>query len=212
VQGVSGPAVLAAGAGVVLIWSGVKGASVTGALRSLLSGRAPSGAEVYPLGAPGAVAGSASVVGSASGSAIAQDGLSYVGRPYLWEGASPSGFDCSGLVNWVLGHDLGLPIPGEPGGGFTGASHGPDTLVWLAWPGKTHLSRGQVQAGDLVIWQSHMGIAINGSQYVSAYDSAEGVVVHSIDGGGPPGELATYWQLDAAAQPGAGHKERWLGK
>ena len=43
-QGVNGLAVAATGAGVLLVWSGVKGASVTGSLRSLLSGHQPSGA------------------------------------------------------------------------------------------------------------------------------------------------------------------------
>ena len=33
-----------------------------------------------------------------------------LGVPYRWGGASPSGFDCSGLVMWVYGR-LGLSLP-----------------------------------------------------------------------------------------------------
>ena len=38
---------------------------------------------------------------------IAQQEL---GVPYVWGGASPAGFDCSGLVQWVYGQD-GIKIP-----------------------------------------------------------------------------------------------------
>lgn len=49
---------------------------------------------------------------SASGQAIAADALRYKGAPYVWGGAKPSGWDCSGFVNYVIGHDLGMTIPG----------------------------------------------------------------------------------------------------
>src|SRR5688572_1085201 len=33
-----------------------------------------------------------------------------LGTPYRWGGASPRGFDCSGLVSWVYGR-LGVELP-----------------------------------------------------------------------------------------------------
>lgn len=33
-----------------------------------------------------------------------------LGAPYAYGGASPSGFDCSGLVSWVYGR-LGIDLP-----------------------------------------------------------------------------------------------------
>jgi hypothetical protein len=51
--GVSAGAVASALAGSLLIWSGVTGASLTQALRSLLSGQAPAAADVNPLGGGG---------------------------------------------------------------------------------------------------------------------------------------------------------------
>ena len=41
---------------------------------------------------------STSYTGSATGSAILAKAASYLGTPYVYGGASPSGFDCSGLV------------------------------------------------------------------------------------------------------------------
>ena len=38
---------------------------------------------------------------SASGQAVANIASSMLGRPYVWGGTSPNGFDCSGLVQYV---------------------------------------------------------------------------------------------------------------
>jgi len=38
--------------------------------------------------------------------------MQYLGVPYVWGGASPSGFDCSGLVYWAYRH-LGDPLSVE---------------------------------------------------------------------------------------------------
>ena len=43
-------------AGGLLVWSGVKGASVTTALRDFLSGTKPTGTNVNPIGTPAAAA------------------------------------------------------------------------------------------------------------------------------------------------------------
>lgn len=62
VSGVSGLAAAAAGAGGLLIWSGIKGANVSRTLRSVLSGRQPAGAD------PGlAVTGSLEAAGTSPG-------------------------------------------------------------------------------------------------------------------------------------------------
>lgn len=43
-------------------------------------------------------------------SAILKTALGYLGVPYVWGGATPNGFDCSGLVQYVfLQHGLHLP-------------------------------------------------------------------------------------------------------
>ena len=189
-------------AGSVFLYAGLKGYSVPGAIQAVISGQAPSaGGQANPITWGAGTPSSQGI----SGSPLAQDLLDYVGKvPYVWGKATPSGWDCSGAVNWVASH-AGLAIPGYAPHAFTGASHGPTTWGWLAWaPGRlTRISAANVQAGDLVIWQTHMGIAINAAQYVSAYDTAEGTVVHDIHGGGPIGEVATYWRYPSgtAANP-----------
>ena len=167
---VSTPAVAAAGVGALVLWAALKGVSVTGGLRSLLTGKAPSTANTEPAGgfSLGSTGGgsSAAAAGGSTGSAIADAGMRYVGSGsvYKWGGGSPAGWDCSGFCNYVIGHDLSSPIPGSPSGGYSG--HGPATMQWALFG--SSIPRSQVQAGDLVVWPLvHMGIAISNSQMVN---------------------------------------------
>ena len=41
---------------------------------------------------------------------VALDALKQIGVPYVWGGASPQGFDCSGLVMWLYSH-YGVALP-----------------------------------------------------------------------------------------------------
>jgi len=165
--GVSTPAVAAAGVGALVLWASLKGVSVTGGLRSLLGGKQPSTANVEPItGFAAAGGGTFTNLTGTGASAIADAGMRYVGSGsvYKWGGGNPSGWDCSGFVNYVVGHDLGLPIPGSRSGSYSG--HGPVTMQWAL--AGTGVSRNQVVAGDLVVWPAfHMGIAISSSQMVN---------------------------------------------
>jgi cell wall-associated NlpC family hydrolase len=137
-------------------------------------------------------------------SEIANDALKYVGGKYVWGGAvstakgSQPMSDCSGFVNAVLGRDLGKAIPGYAAGQFNGGSHGPSTLSYLAWSGATTVSGGAsaAQAGDLLCWASHIGIALGGGQMVSALDTADGVKQTDIPGGSPTGEPLTVRRVN----------------
>ncbi len=88
---VNGAGVAATAAGAVLLWSGIKGASVTSSLRSLLSGTKPAGTETAVLTAattgPGSTGGSAPAgdtgahnAGAAANQAIAR----LLAAPYGW--------------------------------------------------------------------------------------------------------------------------------
>jgi cell wall-associated NlpC family hydrolase len=186
-NGLKAPAVFAAGAGALVLYSGMKGVSVLGGLKSLITGKQPSGTNVYPLQSAGGNAANP-LAGGTSGNAIADDGLKYVGSGsvYLWGGGSPRGWDCSGFCNYVIGHDLGMSIPGIRGG-FNGSSHGPVTSQWAIWNGAQTIPRNQVQAGDLCIWPLfHMGIAISNTQMVNCPgpNGSANPVIGNIDGGG----------------------------
>lgn len=121
--------------------------------------------------------------GGASSNAIAADAQKYSGAGYVWGGnaATPGQWDCSSFVSYVLGHDLGLPLPGGHWGdpGFPPGSHGPNTGSYLLYG--SPIDRAAVQAGDLVVWSSHIGIAISNSQIIAARDPQEGTGVSGID-------------------------------
>jgi peptidoglycan DL-endopeptidase CwlO len=103
-------------------------------------------------------------VGHSQAASIA---MRYLGVPYVWGGASPSGFDCSGLVMYVYAQ-LGISL-----GHYTGAQWG-ETLP---------ISSSQAQPGDLVFFNgvSHVGIYIGNGQMVHASTSDEPVKTASID-------------------------------
>jgi cell wall-associated NlpC family hydrolase len=109
------------------------------------------------------------------------------GAGYRWGGAPAVGtgnWDCSSFVNWVVGHDCGMAIPGYAAGSYGGAEHGPATLSWLAWSGCTTIghSGSAAQPGDLAVWQTHMGICTGPNTMISAQDPQNGTRISAIDG------------------------------
>ena len=105
------------------------------------------------------------VPGPADGYALSGTALSLRGAPYRMGGDSPSGFDCSGFVQYVY-QQHGVAIPREVREQFR--------------VGKT-VDRGRLAPGDLVFFStvapgaSHVGIVIGGDQFVHA-PSERGVV------------------------------------
>jgi len=96
--------------------------------------------------------------------------LQYLGVPYRWGGASPSGFDCSGLVMYVYAQ-LGISLPH-----YTVAQ----------WNATQPISQSEMQPGDLVFFNSlgHVGIYIGGGRFVDAPHTGSVVRVDSISGFG----------------------------
>lgn len=143
--------------------------------------------------AAGGTAGTAAttgVISSGSGSSIAQTALRYQGAGYVWGGPAdrPGDWDCSSFVNYVLGHDLKMRLPG--GGtygdaGYPPHAHGPTTLQYLLFGQPVNL--GSEQPGDLVVSVEHMGIVIGGGQMISAQDPQLGTGIGSYQYGFPGG-------------------------
>jgi cell wall-associated NlpC family hydrolase len=196
---VNGIAVAEIIAGTALFWSGFKGQSIAFTLKDLLQGKIPQssheaaptiGVAGPPSGSTGLTVGGGSPAGSTTDSAIANDALKYEGHPYLYSGApglnGQNPWDCSSFVNWVLGHDLHLDIPGYKAGTYNGSVHGPSTFSYLVWGGAKRIPRSQVAAGDILVWNApgiaHMGIAISNAELISAEDPANGTKVDNIDG------------------------------
>jgi cell wall-associated NlpC family hydrolase len=79
----------------------------------------------------------------------------FLGTPYRYGGASPDGFDCSGLV-WYVYRELGVPVPRTAAEQRAAARPVP---------------RDDLQPGDLVFFhlpQDHVGIYLGGGQFVHA--------------------------------------------
>jgi cell wall-associated NlpC family hydrolase len=108
-----------------------------------------------PVGNPG--------VGHPQAASIA---LGYLGVPYVWGGASPGGFDCSGLVMYVYAQ-LGISLPH-----YTVAQ----------WNATVPISSSQMAPGDLVFFNGlgHVGIYIGGGQFVNAPHTGSVVRIDSL--------------------------------
>ena len=121
------------------------------------------------IGGVSSVDGSAAVPAPSSGAtgAVAA-AIGELGVPYVPGGASPSGFDCSGLVSWAYaqaGH------PGLPH--YSGA-------LWKA--GTRISSTSELAPGDLVFFNSldHVGMYIGGGQFVEAPHSGDVVKISNL--------------------------------
>lgn len=108
----------------------------------------------------------------ASGEDIANAARQYLGIQYVWGGSTPSGFDCSGLVQYVYGQK-GLSVPRTTYNQIqTGSSVGPDKL----------------RPGDLVFFDTdrskkgpdHVGIYLGGGKFIHAPAPGQGVKISSL--------------------------------
>lgn len=123
------------------------------------------GAPVPPAdgGAPPATAPAEAPTETLGG--LVRTALDFLGVPYRNGGSDPSGFDCSGFVQWVFGRH-GLALPREVRDQYE--------------VGQT-VDLDQVREGDLLFFQtvargaSHVGIALGNGRFVHA-PSSRGVV------------------------------------
>ncbi len=110
-----------------------------------------------------------SVTTKTTGEKIATYARSYVGYPYVYGGSSPSGFDCSGFVQYVY-KQFGITIN--------------RTATAQLANGKK-VSRSELKQGDLVFFgygntATHVGIYIGENQFVHAQNSSTGVVITDL--------------------------------
>jgi cell wall-associated NlpC family hydrolase len=200
---INGVALGALAAGSVLLYSAVKGKSILATAQAVITGTnpgtLPNANPITPVNAPAGsnVSGASGVnIGPGGEQQIAATAASYIGKlRYVYGGPPPAGtVDCSSFASKVLAQN-GVPKPG--GSTFNPNVHGPTTLSYMVWNGaKTVGHSGSVSIpGDLVVWQTHMGIAIGNGQFVSARDEAEGVGVDAIDGA-IPGEILSVRRLN----------------
>lgn len=113
---------------------------------------------------------------ASTGLAIAGYAQRLIGSAYRWGGASPAtGFDCSGLVQWVFQH-FGIAMPRSS---------------YEQYNVGVHVAYDELVPGDLVFFStdgpgaSHVGIYIGGGEFVSADTYATGVHTNSLG--------SSYW-------------------
>ena len=107
---------------------------------------------------------------STVGEAAVNIALAQLGTPYVWGGAAPGGFDCSGLVSWAYGQ---AGLGGLPH--FTGA----------LWNSGTHISsQSELAPGDLVFFHGlgHVGMYIGGGNFVHAPHTGDVVKISNLAG------------------------------
>jgi cell wall-associated NlpC family hydrolase/type II secretory pathway pseudopilin PulG len=94
----------------------------------------------------------------------------YLGVPYVWGGASPSGFDCSGLVMYVYAQ-LGVSLPHY-------------TVSQYNYANSVYVPRSQLEPGDLVFFAGlgHVGIYIGNNEFIHAPHTGAVVSIDSLTG------------------------------
>jgi cell wall-associated NlpC family hydrolase len=95
--------------------------------------------------------------------------LRYLGIPYRWAGASPSGFDCSGFVMYVYGQ-VGVSLP------HNGAQ---------LWGLGRFVPRHRIAPGDVVFFNGlgHVGIYIGGGRFVHSPHTGDVVKISHLSEG-----------------------------
>jgi cell wall-associated NlpC family hydrolase len=94
--------------------------------------------------------------------------MQYLGVPYRWGGASPSGFDCSGFTMYVYAQ-VGISLPHN-----AAMQYGMGSAV----------GREFLQPGDLVFFNGlgHVGIYIGGNQMIHAPHTGDVVKISPLTG------------------------------
>ena len=135
---------------------------------------ASSSASVGSSASADSSASSAGSATSATGSDIVAEAQKYLGTPYVYGGASPSGFDCSGFVYYVL-KQLGFSPYRTPADQY---SQG------------TYVEKDNLQPGDIVFFAgtyasgiSHVGIYVGGGQFIHSPNSRSTVSYSDLTSG-----------------------------
>jgi cell wall-associated NlpC family hydrolase len=200
--GVDGVAVGTVVAGGVLVWSGLKGASVLASLQSIIQGHKPTGENTHPIGTPTAGGSStpgvpgAAVSGTALQNAVVAFAQAQIGIQYQFGGGNGEkptagtnsagngrpGWDCSGLTMaaWYVGSNHAVKL-----------AH----YVPLQYAACKKIDKASLQPGDIVFFDAlgHCGLFIGNDQFIEAAHTGTLVRVSKLSarglfvGGGRPG-------------------------
>ena len=106
---------------------------------------------------------------STTGSSVVSYAKQFIGVKYTYGGTSPStGFDCSGFTSYVY-KNFGISLP-RTSGGQSGVG--------------TAVSRANLTAGDLVIYNGHVAIYVGGGNVIHAPRPGKNVCIVPLDQAG----------------------------
>jgi cell wall-associated NlpC family hydrolase len=94
----------------------------------------------------------------------------YLGAPYRWGGESPSGFDCSGFLNYIF-EQTGIDLP---------------RTTFAMFAAGTPVPNDQLRAGDIVFFQtvspgpSHAGVYLGDGRFIHASSGQRRVTVTAM--------------------------------
>lgn len=140
------------------------------------TGVTPSAATLNGSAASGNISSSntSSSTGSATGAQIVAEAKKYLGTPYVYGGASPSGFDCSGFVYYVL-KQFGYSPYRTPADQYRMG---------------TYVAKSDLQPGDIVFFAgtyasgiSHTGIYVGNGQFIHSPNSRSTVSYADLTSG-----------------------------
>lgn len=105
--------------------------------------------------------------GTSTGQRLLDVASQFKGVPYKWGGTTPSGFDCSGLIQYA-GKQIGLSLP--------------RTAAQQATVGTEVPSLDQARPGDLVVLENghHIGIYVGNGQMLHAPKTGDVVKISKV--------------------------------
>lgn len=93
----------------------------------------------------------------------------HIGVPYVWGGANPSGFDCSGLIVYVFKQELGMNLP---------------RVTQQQQHLGVEVPAFDIQVGDLIFWGEpayHVGVYVGDGYYIHAPEPGDNVKYAKIN-------------------------------
>lgn len=100
---------------------------------------------------------------------IIREARKFLGVPFLWGGITPAGFDCSGFVRAIY-RQFGIELPRDT----------KDQIF-----AGTFIEQKFVEAGDLLFFDRHVGIAMRNGRVIHASRGGGGVRINSLIKGQP---------------------------